>query len=248
MLTRGQFFMKALLHSVKASGEKAEKTHVPLMLGVGLLLLISLLLGIAIHFHEYVVVVGIAVVFTAVLVYGICFESYYRIYAEECRRNQQLVAERDTLAAKMKAELEFLDEEIDCGTWKNHFRVMVQNTSSVKTLKRCRVNLDSSQPSIPHLPLILHCSEADFPDDSVDLAPNARRKWDVLFVDDAKQWIVAGHKAALRNPIPWGTYLITLTAEADDTPMVSKVLVVRHNDSEIPEFRVVTPSAFRRNL
>src|SRR5262249_896411 len=110
MLSRRQFFMKAISRSRKGSGEHAEKAHVDLTVVVGLIVVVLFLFGVATHFHEFAVVVGTAVVAITVFVYWVCFESYYRIYREEFLKGEQLIAERDAALERLKPKLRIRDE------------------------------------------------------------------------------------------------------------------------------------------
>jgi hypothetical protein len=96
VLTRRQFFGKALRHGSEKTGESAEKTHVPLLLVLGgILLAVAVFGGIpaAVHFHEFggvAVLVGLVIVAVIGGLYWIAFGAYYSIYAEEAGEREKL--------------------------------------------------------------------------------------------------------------------------------------------------------------
>jgi hypothetical protein len=129
--------MKAVLHSSKESGEKAERAHVPLLLAVGVLVVLAFVFGFAIHFNEYVVVVGVALAAAVVFVYGICFESYYWIYKEEFVRGEKAAAERDIAVAEKDAALARLRPKLEIMTEAEI--EPIQNSCRIRVQSRCDV-------------------------------------------------------------------------------------------------------------
>ncbi len=98
---------------------------------------------------------------------------------EESGNDKQL---RDELA-QLKKFLEptiAIKDQVDAGTWKDHYRIEVQNTSG-KTVLKCGASIVKSEPMIDHLPVLLHCMHETRPHSAiVDIRPGESRKFDVL--------------------------------------------------------------------
>jgi hypothetical protein len=154
------------------------------------------------------------------------------------------------VAYYMTPRLEFLDEELDPGSWHGHYRVVVANTSKWKTINKCYVRIAKAWPRIPHIPVLVHSPQSLPVKDGIiecplDIPGNSRRTWD-LIINDKGNWRLAAANSEQREIIPTQPYLIMVLAEGEDTPAITQFYVFVPNADGTISFRVATEEEKRK--
>jgi hypothetical protein len=235
MLNRWEFFKKALSRAKEHMEKRAEKSHTFILLAIGILLVVALAIGVAIHFHESAVAIVTAVVAAAAFVYWLGFESYYSIYCEECRKVEKLAGERDQATEKIKPRLEILDEaEIDRTGPRGCCRIRVK--SLCDTSLKFGVEIKKISPSVDGIPLPLAIRMTQDVNELMGNLPAGQtRTADVVMGTEFELWFLGIGDSHV--PAPRRVYNLVICAHCDQGPSVEKEFFV-DSEQAIPRLHV----------
>jgi hypothetical protein len=121
--------------------------------------------------------------------------------------------------------MKIVTDGIRQGDSEGHYSIGLQNTSSLRRVKKPLIEWASSVPPIEHMPIALHQSGDSFKDrQRPDLRQKGTAVFDLIRIDlKTGDWVVMGEYEEKRT-IQKNSYSITLVASGEDVSSVTKVV------------------------